>query len=138
MIRDTILVCGSRDWNDADTIRAFLAPLAPRPQDPNAIDRLVHGGARGADEIAGAVARELGFMVIAIHVDHVLDGPWPGAGHARNRRMWKSQGARWRCAFAFSERGQGELGLTKGTSGMARIVTADAVPITIVRPGARP
>lgn len=52
----TALVCGSRSWRDRRRIRARLLHL-PRGS------RVIHGGARGADRLAGDVARGLGFQV---------------------------------------------------------------------------
>lgn len=54
-----VLVCGSREWKDADAIRVELVKLPP--------DTLViHGDARGADKIAGEVALALGLKVKAV------------------------------------------------------------------------
>jgi YspA, cpYpsA-related SLOG family len=51
-----ILITGSRDWTDAETIRAAIRQAALRQ--PDAI--VVHGAARGADLLASAAARALG------------------------------------------------------------------------------
>lgn len=49
---------------------------------------LAQGGATGADNLAAVAARDMGvFETWTFKVDHQLDGPWPGAGCARNRRM---------------------------------------------------
>lgn len=80
----TILVFGSRDWTDERVIRAWLSRLP-------AGSRIVHGAARGADSIAGDVARELGLEAKAYPVDEALDGPWPAAGIRRNQRMLDSE-----------------------------------------------
>lgn len=48
-----VLVCGSRTWTDADRIRIKLRAL-PRGS------TVVHGGSRGADRIAGELARAIG------------------------------------------------------------------------------
>jgi hypothetical protein len=53
-----ILVTGSRDWTDAEMIRAAIRQAALRC--PDAI--VVHGAARGADLLAGAAARALGLQ----------------------------------------------------------------------------
>jgi len=51
-----VLVCGSRNWSDGRAIRERLRSL-PRGS------TVVHGGARGADRLAGEIARTLGFEV---------------------------------------------------------------------------
>ncbi len=53
-----VLLCGSRDWTDEDTVRAQLDRAVGR----FGAERLVviAGGARGADRQAEACARELG------------------------------------------------------------------------------
>lgn len=51
-----VLVCGSRTWSRDDIIAEQLARL-PRGS------TIIHGGARGADRIAAAIARKLGLPV---------------------------------------------------------------------------
>lgn len=52
-----VLVCGSRNWEDYPAITERLAEL-PRGT------TIIHGGARGADQMAGRVADRLGFEVV--------------------------------------------------------------------------
>lgn len=73
-----ILVCGSRYWTDRDIIREALE-LQPRDS------VVVHGAARGADRIAGEVARELGMAVQEYPADWHLYGR--KAGMIRNQAM---------------------------------------------------
>lgn len=130
-IRDTLLVCGSREWDDVDTMTAWLL-LMLRPG-----MRLVHGAARGADAMAGAFATSIR-RVMEYPVDVAIDGPWPSAGVKRNARMLAAELTRIRRVLAFSTPGTGPLGLTRGTADMvARCLRAN-LPVTIVRPGARP
>ncbi len=76
-----IIICGSRDWDDAYPITHFLDFYRQHGW-PHTI---VHGGARGADQLAGTLARGMGFEV----EEHKAD--WTGrgrtAGHERNRLM---------------------------------------------------
>jgi hypothetical protein len=51
-----VVVCGSRDWTDERMIVHVLRRL---PQ----VTTIVHGAARGADRIAGAVAKRFGMDV---------------------------------------------------------------------------
>lgn len=48
---------------------------------------LLHGDARGVDRYMAQRAEGRGIPVEAFPVQRGLDGPWPGAGHRRNRRM---------------------------------------------------
>lgn len=72
-----VVVCGSRSWRDEKAIRERLRQL---PQGST----VIHGAARGADVIAGKVAKELGLRVIECPAD------WSqgrSAGYKRNREM---------------------------------------------------
>lgn len=74
----TVLVCGSREWRDGSLIRYRLHRL-PRGT------TVIHGAARGADQIAGRVADTFGFDVQEFPAD------WRGkgrrAGILRNLEM---------------------------------------------------
>jgi hypothetical protein len=48
----TLLITGDRNWTDVESVRRVLGRLKPG-------DIVVHGAARGADSIAGSVARNL-------------------------------------------------------------------------------
>lgn len=78
-----VLVCGGRDFNDAMTLGSWLGGIHKQ----RGITLLVHGGARGADYMAGKFAEWAGIPCDAYAIDHALDGPWPGAGPRRNERM---------------------------------------------------
>jgi hypothetical protein len=74
-----VIVTGSRDWDDARTIRLMLA----RYNGPGTV--LVHGGCpTGADAIADAFARENGWTV-EVHPADWSKGK--SAGPRRNREM---------------------------------------------------
>jgi hypothetical protein len=72
-----VLVCGSRGWSDRALIERILLANGPAV--------IVHGAARGADRIAGEVARGLGWPV----EEHPADWHRHGkrAGHKRNLAM---------------------------------------------------
>lgn len=79
-----ILVTGSRSWTDVDAVGAALLAVgrefAPHPSDVI----IVHGGARGADTIAGRWAREFGIA------EEVHEPDWStgrAAGIRRNLAM---------------------------------------------------
>ena len=77
-----VLVCGSRSWRDRRRIRARLLHL-PRGS------HVIHGGARGADRLAGDVARALGFQVEEVPAVWRTGGSVfdRSAGFRRNLRM---------------------------------------------------
>lgn len=51
-----ILVTGSRNWSDVEAIRAALVHHGPAT--------VIHGGARGADAIAGRIAEDFGWPTV--------------------------------------------------------------------------
>ena len=73
-----MLVCGSRTWSDYQAVFNRLARL---PEGTT----IVHGGASGADALAGNAARALGFT------EHVFPADWntygKSAGYRRNQQM---------------------------------------------------
>lgn len=74
-----ILACGSRVWKWRSVIAREFAKLPPDTQ-------LVHGGAQGADTMAGKVAASLGWPEpIVVMADWERDGV--AAGLVRNQRM---------------------------------------------------
>ena len=82
-----VVVTGGREYNDVARVRWALAGLHAKYR----IARLAHGAARGADTLAGQVARGLGILVVEYPVDVAVDGPWPAAGCRRNVRMLEEE-----------------------------------------------
>lgn len=76
-----VLVCGSRDWNDEDTIAECIRGLAWERH-----CRILHGAARGADRIASAAAEFYGCEVQAFPAD--WDRYGKRAGILRNLQMF--------------------------------------------------
>jgi hypothetical protein len=73
-----MIVCGSRDWEDRETIYKTLAEF---PKDWT----VIHGDCRGADRIAGAAAIHLGMTVEIYPAQWKIFGR--KAGPIRNRQM---------------------------------------------------
>lgn len=73
-----VLICGSRSWDDIQTIRMRLVTLPPDTV-------IVHGAAPGADTIAGMLATDFGFTVEAHPADWDRHGK--RAGIVRNLAM---------------------------------------------------
>lgn len=78
-----VLVCGSREFHDGDTIWTALLPYAQEHGDRLEV---IHGDARGADRTADAVAHALGVTNV-----RAFPADWRGHGKAagpiRNRLM---------------------------------------------------
>lgn len=72
-----MVVCGSRSWRSQSLIRGWLFRLQP--------DLILHGGAEGADSIAGEVAEGLGIRTLVYRPDYEVFGPQ--ATHVRNDQM---------------------------------------------------
>ncbi len=80
-----VLVTGSRDWLGAGTILDALRAL-PLPTCEQIT--VVHGGAPGADALAGRIARRLGYQVEIHPAVWRPNGVYnPQAGLLRNRKM---------------------------------------------------
>ncbi len=102
-----VLVTGGREYKNRDFVFTSLDSLHAHVT----ITNLVHGAARGADTFAGDWALARGVPCQAYPVE-AQDGPWPGAGHARNRRMYLD--ARPALVIAFPG--------GRGTNGMVEFV----------------
>lgn len=72
-----VLVCGGRDYINYDKVKAVLDDLEP--------DVVIHGGARGADGLAGRWAAETGTECVVFKADWGTHGK--KAGVLRNRQM---------------------------------------------------
>ena len=98
-----VLVCGSRDWTDQALIVRVLPDYGPAV--------IVHGAARGADRLAGRVARALGWPV----EEHPAAWTQYGraAGHKRNLAMLATHPA---LVIAFTT-------IAGGTPGMRHTLT---------------
>lgn len=111
-----ILVTGSREWDDRYAIRRALLRAA-RGATPDQVT-VVHGGARGADVLAGEVAGGYGWRVEV----HLADWQQYGksAGRRRNARM-VTLGANVCVAFA--------LRWNSGCGHCARLARAAGIPV---------
>ena len=98
-----VLVCGDRNWEDAQTIRRDLLGFPTGTV-------IIQGGCRGADRLARRVAEELGLQVEEYPADWRRYGR--GAGPVRNQRMLKEGGPDLVLAF------HPDLTESKGTKDM--------------------
>lgn len=73
-----VLITGSRDWTQAELIAEVIGTLQPG-------DVVIHGGQRGADQLADRQARVRGIAVFSIEAEwNKLGGQ---AGPIRNQRL---------------------------------------------------
>lgn len=117
-----ILVTGSREWTQWGVVEAALRDVhlrlsrGCRPADVT----VVHGGARGADTIAGLLADRMGFQVEVHPAD--WDRYGRSAGHRRNAEMVKL-GADACIAFP--------IGSSPGTRGCMRLAATAGIPVKV-------
>ena len=76
-------MCGGRDYDDYNTVSNTLGHLHKR----GPVSLLIHGGARGADSLAGEWAEESGVPVKVYEADWKRLGK--AAGFIRNATMLK-------------------------------------------------
>jgi SLOG family YspA-like protein len=72
-----VLVAGSRSWDDPTPIRELLSHL-PKVADGEPIT-VMHGAARGADALAGTIAKRLGYGVTEVPADWEVKPDTPAA-----------------------------------------------------------
>lgn len=122
-----ILITGSRDWTDRDTIRTALGETAHTAWlergEAMSDHTVVHGAAAGADAIAAWLATMVGMKVEAHPADWATCGK--AAGGIRNQRM-VDLGAD--VCLAFPLRG------SRGTWDCVRRAQVARIPVVIYEP----
>lgn len=78
---ETWLICGGRDFADRDMFDGVLSQMMGQRGCPN---KIVHGGAKGADTMAGDFAHRMSITGFAVLPDWQLGKI---AGPLRNQRM---------------------------------------------------
>lgn len=118
-----ILVFGSRTFNDRETIKSTLLDELDYhcPATPHNEITLVHGAARGADELAADVAEAFGIRVEAHPADWTRHGK--AAGPIRNSEMLASGVD---CAIGFFD------GPTPGSMDMLRKLITAGVEVRVI------
>lgn len=118
-----VLVCGSRNWDNAHLIWEFLEILqTTRPE-----AEVIHGAARGADTLADKAAKALGLKVTAVPADWEQFGK--AAGPMRNKVMLGMAPDR---VIAFRS-----VGDSKGTDHMIDIARRSKIPTVVVDPSGK-
>ena len=101
-----LLITGDRNWTDKARIAEILKEFDPEQT------ILSHGGARGADRLAGEVAREMGMPVMVFHAKWEEHGR--AAGPIRNNHMLVTTDPHLVVAF------HNDIENSKGTGHMVR------------------
>ena len=74
-----ILITGSRDYTDYDKMKDSILEVVRNANTDASNVLIVHGGASGADYLAGEIARELGFAeeVHYAELEEFRQKSWP-------------------------------------------------------------
>lgn len=113
-----ILVCGDRNWKNADVIRRVLHTIQ------HDVTLLVHGAARGADSLAAQEAENLHIPTKAFPADWDKHGK--PAGVIRNITMFKETSPDLVIAF------HDDLASSKGTKHMAQYAHSHNVRVMVI------
>ena len=118
-----LLVCGSRTWTDRARLWEVLDRLVAEHDDGQVT--VIEGDARGADRLAGQLARERGWRLERYPADWTRHGK--AAGFRRNARMLRE--GRPDLVVAFTV---GPLHESRGTADMVRRAQEAGVPVHLV------
>lgn len=118
----TVLVCGSRYWDDPEVILRELGSLKHFYQ--GATLTIVHGAASGADTQAGDIAAKLGYRVKEYPAHWDLFGK--SAGPMRNIQMLNE--AKPILVLAFTK----DLSTSKGTGHTVREAIARGIFVKVI------
>ena len=114
-----ILVCGSRTWTNHETIESALRPFTDNQ--PNTT--VIHGGAKGADTLAGNIAYRIGFLVEEFPADWKRYGK--AAGMIRNQQMLVEGKPNIVLAF--------QIGDSRGTQNMIDIARKAGIEVRVYK-----
>lgn len=120
----TLLVCGSRDLHIP--LADMVSYLGLMQSAYHGIDRIIHGGARGVDTVAGLAAETLGLPVTVYPADWDTHGK--AAGPKRNQQMLDEG----KPVAVLAIRNAGH---SPGTDNMIRMARWAGVPVHIVEWG---
>ncbi len=116
-----IVICGSRDWNDFQTIKNYLEKICEQYKSTDIT--IIHGGCKGADSIAGYLAKQLKMNVIVYKADWIKYGK--SAGPKRNQQMLDEGKPDYVIAF------HNDINNSKGTLDMITRAKKNNIPIEI-------
>jgi hypothetical protein len=111
-----VLICGSRKWNDRETMEWEFRDL---PMDAV----IIHGGAPGADRLAGKIAKDRQMRVEVYAAE--WDKYGTAAGPRRNQRMLDEGHPDLVLAFPLAE--------SRGTWDMVRRAKLAGVEVRVIK-----
>lgn len=120
LMKNRILICGDRTWNDVHTIDVYISKL-PK----NTV--IIHGACRGADTIAGERAKIHGLPVFPFPANWRKYGR--KAGPIRNQNMIDNGKPCLVVAF------HNNLFESKGTKDMIKRALKASIPVIILSSG---
>ena len=109
-----VLVCGSRKWPYKGLIRRTLYQVQP--------SEIIHGGAAGADTMAGDIGEEMNIKVTRVPADWSRGS---GAGFERNLKMLAMKPE---MVLAF------HLNKSPGTAHTIREARRQGIPVRVIEP----
>jgi predicted polyphosphate/ATP-dependent NAD kinase len=115
-----LLVCGGREYNNKKLVYEILEKFNGVDESVN-IEVVIHGGAKGADSLAGIVAETLFLEVLVYPADWTKHGK--SAGPIRNAQMLKEGKPDLVLAFPGG----------KGTENMILQAVKAGVPVLLVK-----
>jgi SLOG family YspA-like protein len=119
-----LLVCGSRTWTDAALLAEAVERVVAEHGQGRAGVVLIEGDARGADRLAGTLARARGWELETYPADWQRHGR--AAGMRRNARMLR-QGRPERVIACTDD-----LAASRGTADMVRRAHSAGLPVLVV------
>ena len=119
-----LLVCGSREWTDRELLAAAIDQAVAEHGAGRPGVVLIEGDARGADRLAGQLARARGWQLEVYPADWQRQGR--AAGMRRNHQMLHD--GRPEHVLAFTD----DLDASRGTADMVRRARAARLPVLIV------
>jgi len=119
-----LLVCGSRDWTDRDLLGVTVEQVVGEHGQGRPGVVLIEGDARGADRLAGQLARARGWQLEVYPADWQRQGR--AAGMRRNHRMLRD--GRPELVLAFTD----DLRSSRGTADMVRRARAARLPVLVI------
>lgn len=119
-----VLICGSRGWEDPAPINALLAGLDVLSEGSSEPLVVIHGDARGADRLAGSLAKRWGAEVVIEPADWDTHGR--AAGPIRNQKMLDEH--KPDVVYAFRSNGK-----SNGTDDMCNRARNSGVPTYVIQ-----
>jgi hypothetical protein len=121
MVVMKVLICGSRNWQNRETMEAWIAPLLDFYGDALVV---VHGGAEGADRVADGICADLGIPTVVYVPEWNRYGK--AAGPIRNEVMVTEEDPDLVLAFT------ADLKTSKGTESTVRLARKHKKPVRII------